>query len=43
MIQGDAFQNGGVLVVRPGGEVAYRYISEVSGDHPPVADVLAAI
>jgi hypothetical protein len=42
-IQGDAFQLGGVLVVRPGGRIAYRYLSGSAGDHPPVAEVLAAI
>jgi hypothetical protein len=42
-VQGDAWQLGGVLVVRPGGVVAYRYLSKVPGDHPPVADILAAL
>jgi hypothetical protein len=42
-VQGDAWQLGGVLVVRPGGVVAYRYLSAAAGDHPPVDDLLAAI
>jgi len=42
-IQGEAWQLGGVLVVRPGGGIAYRYLSEIAGDHPPVAAVLAAL
>ncbi len=42
-VQGDPWQMGGVLVVLPGGQVAYRYLSESAGDHPPVADVLAAL
>jgi hypothetical protein len=42
-VQGDAWQLGGVLVVRKGGEVAYRHLSAEAGDHPPVADVLAAL
>jgi len=42
-VQGDAWQLGGVLVVRPGGEIAYRHLSRTAGDHPPVADILAAI
>ena len=42
-VQGDAWQLGGVLVVRPGGQVAYEYRSEQPGDHPPVEDVLAAL
>ena len=42
-IQGDGLQNGGVLVVRPGGEIAFRFISDVSGDHPKVGDVIGAL
>lgn len=42
-IQGDAFQLGGVLVVRKDGTVAYRFASATAGDHPPVAEVLAAL
>ena len=41
--QGDVMQLGGVLVVRPGGEVSFRYASEAAGDHPPVEKVLAAL
>jgi hypothetical protein len=40
---GDAWQLGGVLVVLPRGFVAYRYMSTIAGDHPPVNDVLAAL
>lgn len=40
--QGDPFQLGGVLVVRPGGLIAFRYLSDEAGDHPPVHDVVAA-
>ena len=42
-VQGDPWQLGGVLVVFPGGRVAYRYLSQAAGDHPPVAEVLAAL
>ena len=42
-VQGDALQLGGVLVVRPGGKVAFAHLSEAVGDHPDVADVLEAI
>jgi AhpC/TSA antioxidant enzyme len=42
-VQGDAWQLGGVLVVLPGGSVAYRYLSESAGDHPAVADILRAL
>ena len=42
-VQGDAFQLGGVLVVLPGGRIAYRYVSESAGDHPPVEKALEAV
>jgi len=42
-IQGDPLQLGGVLVVLPGGRVAYRYLSNEAGDHPPLSEVLAAL
>jgi hypothetical protein len=42
-IQGDPWQLGGVLVVTTEGRVAYRYVSQVPGDHPPMAEVLAAL
>jgi hypothetical protein len=42
-VQGDAWQLGGVLVVRPGGEIAYRHLSKAAGDHPQAEDVLAAL
>lgn len=40
--QGDATQQGGVFVMRRGGALVYRYISEAAGDHPPLDEVLAA-
>jgi hypothetical protein len=42
-IKGDPWQLGGVLVVLPGGRVAYRYLSDTSADHPPVTEVLSAL
>lgn len=42
-VEGDAFQLGGVLVVRRGGDLVYRYASREAGDHPPVSEVLAAL
>jgi NAD(P)-dependent dehydrogenase (short-subunit alcohol dehydrogenase family) len=42
-IEGDIWQLGGVFVIRPGGELAYRYASREAGDHPPVDDILAAL
>jgi hypothetical protein len=41
--QGDPWQLGGVLVVRPGGGVAFRYLSDEAGDHPAAQDVVAAV
>jgi len=42
-VQGDPWQLGGVFVIRPGGELVYRYLSREAGDHPPVDAVLAAL
>jgi hypothetical protein len=42
-VQGDPWQMGGVLVVMPGGRVAYRYLSRAGGDHPKAAELLAAL
>jgi NAD(P)-dependent dehydrogenase (short-subunit alcohol dehydrogenase family) len=42
-VQGDVWQLGGVFVIRPGGELTYRYVSREAGDHPPVDDILAAL
>ena len=41
--QGDALQQGGVLVVKPGGEVAWRYASAIAGDHPAPERVVEAV
>jgi hypothetical protein len=42
-VQGDAWQLGGVLVVRPGGRVSYSHLSSHAGDHPPTEEVMAAV
>ena len=42
-IKGDPWQLGGVLAVLPGGRIVYRYLSRTSGDHAPVADLLASL
>ena len=42
-VQGDAWQLGGVLVIRAGGDLLYRYASREAGDHPPVEAVVAAL
>lgn len=38
--QGDPVQQGGVLVVKRGGEVVYGYASATAGDHPPLDEVI---
>lgn len=30
-------------LVRPGDEIAYRYLGNAIGDHAPVAEILAAL
>lgn len=40
--QGDAFQQGGVFVVAPGGEVIYQFRSQHAGDHPPIEELVTA-
>jgi len=42
-VQGDAWQLGGVFVIRPGGELMFRHVSREAGDHPPVSDVIRAL
>jgi hypothetical protein len=41
--KGDALQQGGVLIVLPGGEVRWRHTSEVAGDHPEQRAVIDAL
>ena len=43
MVKGAPFQQGGVLVVAPGDDVLYSYLSKAAGDHPAVEAVLAAV
>jgi hypothetical protein len=42
-MQGDALQQGGVLVIAPDGTLVFRFASRVSGDHPEVERVLSAV
>lgn len=42
-IQGDALQQGGVLVIGGGGELLYRHADATGGDNAPVDEVLAAL
>jgi hypothetical protein len=40
---GNAWQQGGALIVLPGGKVPYRYVSMGPGDHPAPGKLLAAL
>ena len=42
-VQGDVWQLGGVFVIRPGGELAYRYVSREAGDHAPPDAILESL
>jgi hypothetical protein len=42
-VQGDAFQQGGTLVLAAGGRPVYFQRSAFAGDHPPPDDVLQAM
>lgn len=41
--QGDPWQQGGVLVVAPGGEVRFHHASERPGDNATVDQIVAAL
>jgi hypothetical protein len=41
-VHGDAFQLGGVVLVKPDGTMPYFYASKAAGDHPPIDDLLRA-
>jgi hypothetical protein len=40
---GDPLQQGGVVVIAPGGVERFRYISQEAGDHPPPDWILTAL
>jgi hypothetical protein len=40
---GDAWQQGGALVVQPGGKITWRYVSLGPGDHPTPGTLIAAL
>jgi hypothetical protein len=42
-IQGDNFQQGGVLVVAPSGEVKWHHISKRSGDNATADEIASAL
>lgn len=41
--QGDALQQGGLLLIKPDGTIPFRQISHASGDHADLDDVLAVL
>ena len=43
MTQGDAWQQGGVLVITPDGTVKYHHASERPGDNASVEQIVAAL
>jgi alkyl-hydroperoxide reductase/thiol specific antioxidant family protein len=42
-LQGDALQQGGVLIIEPAGSILFRHASRVSGEHPEIEQILAAL
>ena len=42
-VQGDAWQQGGVLVIAPGGEIRWHHASERPGDNATATQIVAAI
>jgi hypothetical protein len=41
--QGDEWQQGGVLVIEPSGDVIWTQVSEYAGDNATVDDIIAAV
>ena len=42
-VAGDAWQQGGTLVISPENRLVYRYISRAAGDHGTVEEVIQAL
>ena len=42
-IQGDPWQQGGVMLIRKNGEVPWLYRSKVAGDHPSTDEIVRAL
>jgi hypothetical protein len=42
-IKGDPWQQGGSLVVRPGGKVVFRHVSSAPGDHAGASTLLGVL
>jgi hypothetical protein len=41
--KGDPWQQGGSLIVKPGGKVIWKYVSEAPGDHVSPEELLAKL
>lgn len=41
-VQGDAYQQGGALIIGPGDNVKYYYRSKKMGDNPPIEEMITA-
>ncbi|MBF0226326.1 MAG: AhpC/TSA family protein [Desulfobacterales bacterium] len=39
-VQGDALQQGGAVIISPGGVLNYVYRNNEAGDHPPIEEIL---
>lgn len=42
-VWGDAFQLGGVVLLKPDGSMPYKYASQFPGDHPKIEDLKAEV
>jgi|BEDMetMinimDraft_2_1075160.scaffolds.fasta_scaffold04855_1 hypothetical protein len=42
-LQGDPWQLGGIMVTDPSGEVLYKYLSKVAGDHPDPMEIISKL
>lgn len=42
-VKGDGYQNGGVVVVDPSGEIIYRHVEQEAGDLADLDEVIAAL
>ena len=43
LTQGDTWQQGGVLVIKPGGEIVWHHASERPGDNAEPSQIVAAL
>ncbi|MDQ3364510.1 MAG: AhpC/TSA family protein [Myxococcota bacterium] len=43
LVQGDAWQQGGVLVIAPSGDIVWQHVSEGLGDNATMQEILTAV